>query len=228
MTPTIFKTNPDDYDGVGQMLTWLYNKIDSSVTVNAATTSTDWKNLGVFREFDQTEFIDAMIPFEQHGLLKRGWVYYPNTCKTAGSNCKVHMALHGCGGASVTKIGLTGEIWPFMKNYGYMHYAAANNIIMIFPQAKQDLFFLVGECFDFQGKIHWDLSYTKESPQMRALKRMFDRVSARHGSVKTDLDANNINTYYGNKLSNMKIWWTLNEIPVFISHRISKLFVGEL
>lgn len=164
-----------------------------------------------------------MVPFEQHGLLRRGWVYYPNNCKTAGSNCKVHMAMHGCGGASVTKIGLTGEIWPFMKNYGYLHYAAANDIIMIFPQARQDPLYQVGECFDFQGKIHWDLSYTKESPQMRALKRMFDRVTADHGSVTTDLTKGNVNAFQGNQLAWRKAWWVIVELPTIINYRITKL-----
>ena len=217
--PSIYYTTPDAYDGVGSMFTWLYGKVDPSMTVNAG--STNWASEGVLREFDQHEFVDAFMPWEAHGLAKRGFVYYPNACTTAGSNCKVHMAMHGCGGASVTKIGLTGEIFSFAKYKGYSQYAAANKIIIIYPQAQFDQLKQWGECFDFQGKIHWDLSYTKESAQMRALKRMFDRVTSEFGSVRTDLTQNNINGYVNNQLANRKTLWVLNDIWTWFTFRIS-------
>lgn len=90
--PSIFLGLGETYDGYGALLTNLWGKF--GLSLNAYTT--DWASQGVLRQFDQREFIDAYIPWEFHGLNERGFVYYPNNCKTAGSNCKVHMLLHGC------------------------------------------------------------------------------------------------------------------------------------
>lgn len=132
------------------MLNSLFGKLDGS-SMNAASSTP--KSLGVLREFDQREFIDAYIPWEWAGLAERGLVYYPNACKTAGSNCKVHMTLHGCSGSPFTKIDLGDTASYTLKDdNGLLQYAATNNMVVIMPVANMDLLWPnTGECFDGKG-----------------------------------------------------------------------------
>lgn len=103
-------------------------------------------------------------------------------------------------------------------------YAATNDIIVIVPQAKIDIFPNSGECFDAIGKYQWDLGSTKVHPQYRALKRMFDRVAAPHGSVTTDLNANNLNEKTLAEIqANEYVWWTIESWPQILTF---KLFFG--
>ena len=64
------------------------------------------------------------------------------------------MHLHGCG---YTADGVLYGGYEKVTQNGFMEYAAANNIIMIFPQAKFDLFSNTLECFDYTNyATPWD------------------------------------------------------------------------
>ena len=81
----------------------------------------------MLRRFDQRDFIDANI-FNFIGLADYGYVYYPYRCIDGTvSSCKVHMVLPGCGQTQA----LNG--YNLMDDYGYNHYAASNDLIMIYP-----------------------------------------------------------------------------------------------
>ena len=76
-TPYINNCN---FDLAGAILQQIYG------TLNARNTGTLG---GTFTEFDQTAFVT------NHGMATTGWVYVPQAC-TAGTQCKVHVVLHGC------------------------------------------------------------------------------------------------------------------------------------
>ena len=77
------------------------------------------------------------------GLQQYGYVYYPTRCHDGTvANCKVHMSLHGCS-LDVHKF----KDYFTITDLGYTHYAASNDIIVIFPQARWSLINFKA-CFD--------------------------------------------------------------------------------
>lgn len=86
------------------------------------------------------------------------------------------MHLHGCG------LTIDGVLWNLqsLDDYGFLQYAAANDIIVLMPQAKYDFFVNPNECFDYYGYTNgWgdDNSYrTKDGRQPKAIKAMLDRL----------------------------------------------------
>lgn len=83
------------------------------------------------------------------------------------------MTLHGCLG-NVNGLGGFYDI----QTSGWTQYAAANDLIIIFPQARWSLINPYA-CFDFIGYTSWfSTDYmTKNGAQMKALKAMIDRVT---------------------------------------------------
>lgn len=137
---------------------------------------TDWRNKGVFKKFWQTEFLDTYT-WQWSGLADYGYVYYPDNCYKGNKQCKVHMHLHGCG---QTVDGLFFGVED-LTHGGWLEYAAANDIILLLPQAKFNLLGNPFECFDYYGYVQWwdrdNLTYvTKKGAQMQALKGMLDRT----------------------------------------------------
>ena len=65
--------------------------------------------------------------FSYYGLDKYGYVYYPEICLEKDKKCKVHVHLHGCTASAA----IVGE--DLVRNADFLEYAAANEIIMIFP-----------------------------------------------------------------------------------------------
>jgi hypothetical protein len=43
-----------------------------------------WRNHGILREFDQSEFVGDTKIYEQKGFAKYGYVYYPYSCLEEG------------------------------------------------------------------------------------------------------------------------------------------------
>lgn len=94
----------------------------------------NYVNGGVFRKFSQTEFFESFVG-TGIGLDYYGWVFIPNACLS--KSCKVHMTFHGSNG------GVSALIqWGFddMLTNGALQYATSTETIMIFPQAKVELF----------------------------------------------------------------------------------------
>ena len=82
--------------------------------------------------------------FETSSLDEQGYVYIPDACRETGFSCKTHVAIHGCHQGRET-LGST-----FAEDTGYLEWAAANNIIMLFPQVKANDLNPKG-CWDFWG-----------------------------------------------------------------------------
>ena len=157
------------YDGAKAVLQKFYGTLNPRNNVPAASN---------YIEFNQTEFTS------NPGMAATGWLYVPASC-ASGTQCKVHVALHGCQ-QSTDKIGD-----KFVKNTGYTRWADTNNIIVLFPQTKTDntsrstaasgSLANPNACWDWIGWYGTNFAQ-KAGTQMAAIKAMVDRVSSGSGS----------------------------------------------
>lgn len=98
--------------------------------------------------FDQTPFIDevtAASPYiapdtlwlyfwpyrsdrrDRLDMATTGYLYVPPVCRTAGTRCGVHVALHGC----------KQDVKAFARTTGYKHWAQLYRLIIVYPAVKQ-------------------------------------------------------------------------------------------
>ena len=157
------------YDGAKAVLQKFYGTLNARNNAPAA---------GNYIEFNQTEFTS------NPGMAATGWLYVPANC-ASGSQCKVHVALHGCQ-QSTDKIGD-----KFVKNTGYTRWADTNSIIVLFPQTRTDntsrstsasgSLANPNACWDWIGWYGTSFAQ-KAGTQMAAIKAMVDRVSSGSGS----------------------------------------------
>ena len=174
---------------------------------------TDWKSKGVLKKFQQSEFLDTWV-WETDGLAPYGYVYYPYKCYDGSTKCKVHMYLHGC-----TQT-VDGPWLAFDEIYygGWLEYAAANDLIMLMPQARNHWFNPM-ECFEATNYNQWwdDKTFiTKNGIQMQALKKMLERVTEpRSGSY--NYGARNILTLSDFDFFLFDSWRFLLAFPDWIS-----------
>ena len=82
----------------------------------------------LLRKFAQREFLGENSLFMYDGLDEYGFVYYPQICLEKNNKCKVHVHLHGCTASAA----IVGE--DLVRNSDFLEYAAANDIIIVFPQ----------------------------------------------------------------------------------------------
>jgi poly(3-hydroxybutyrate) depolymerase len=157
------------YDGAKAVLSKFYGTLNPRNNAPAA---------GNYIEFNQTEFVS------NPGMAATGWAYVPANC-ASGSQCRVHVALHGCQ-QSTDKIGD-----KFVKNTGYSRWADTNSIIVLFPQTKVDNTSRAtaasgslanpNACWDWIGWYGSNFAQ-KAGTQMAAIKAMVDRASSGSGS----------------------------------------------
>jgi poly(3-hydroxybutyrate) depolymerase len=172
--------NDCNYDLAGEMLKHIYGPLNPR---NNATLS------GTFTEFDQTAFVSG------HGMAATGWVYAPQAC-TSGTQCKVHVVLHGCKQNTVD----VGQ--QYVRNTGYNRWADTNNVIMLYPQTGAAA---TNSCWDWWG--YDSANYAKKSgPQMLAIKAMVDQLSS--GSAPSNLPPPNGVATSGATTNSMVITWT--------------------
>lgn len=130
---------------------------------------------GKIIEFDQSEFAPSVLS----SMSSSAYAYVPKSCDT--QICKVHVAFHGC------EQGATKIDDLFYTSTGYNELADTNNIIVLYPQVQ------ASELIPFNPKGCWDFwgyssplqafgmvnFYSKQAPQMAAVKAMLDRLSHR-------------------------------------------------
>lgn len=149
-TPFINNCN---FDLAGALLTHLYGPLNPRNNGTLAT--------GNFVEFNQSQFITG------HGMATTGWAYVPAAC-TTGTQCKVHVVLHGC------KQNVATVQQQYVQKTGYNRWADTNNMVMIYPQTSTAA---TNSCWDWWG--YDSANYAKKSgPQMAAIKAMVDQVSS--------------------------------------------------
>ncbi|WP_262269988.1 extracellular catalytic domain type 2 short-chain-length polyhydroxyalkanoate depolymerase [Microvirga yunnanensis] len=119
---------------------------------------------GTLVAFDQSEFFDtADASVSLHGV---GYLYVPNSCSV--EQCRVHVAFHGC------NQNVDSVYDDFIRDAGYDRWAASNNIVVLYPQTKTSAA-NPNRCWDFWGYSGSNY-YTRNGPQMRAIKAMIDRL----------------------------------------------------
>lgn len=158
------------YDGAKEMLTQFYGTLNARNNAPAAAN---------YVEFDQTAYSSG-----NPGMAATGWIYVPASC-AAGTQCKLHVALHGC----VQNYATVGD--KFVKNTGYTRWADTNNIVVMFPQSKVDntsrstaasgSLANPNGCWDWIGWYGSNFAQ-KAGTQAAAIKAMVDRVASGTGS----------------------------------------------
>jgi predicted peptidase len=122
--------------------------------------------------FNQVEFFDF------HGyssMSETGYYYIPDACNGNGNSCHLHVFFHGCA-MSTDNIGT-----EFLENSGLLEMAEANQIVMLFPQIKNNMFFGNPHgCWNtlaYLGDLDGGAFATKNAVQMHGIKKMIERMT---------------------------------------------------
>jgi len=142
-----------DYDAAGQMLRHLYSGLNARGHVED----------GRLLEFDQRPYATLA---STHALAERGWVYVPDSCRGRNTSCRLHVVFHGCKqGAS-----FVGD--RFVRNAGYLEWAASNRIVVLFPQIEPGATPLnPNGCWDWWG-YEGERYAVRDGPQLLAVRAM--------------------------------------------------------
>ncbi len=129
-------------------------------------------------EFNQADFVPAWRRWwSMTSLDKTGYAFIPAQCES-GRRCRIHIALHGCRqGASAI-----GDV--FIREAGYNAWAAAHDVIVLYPQARSSEPSLVAwwqpfnpnGCWDWWGYTGTDYA-VKTGVQIKAIMDMVDRLA---------------------------------------------------
>ncbi|XP_053398394.1 uncharacterized protein LOC123553387 isoform X2 [Mercenaria mercenaria] len=124
---------------------------------------------GKLLKFSQSEF----FPSSSHGSMDTtGYIYVPSGCMDKATECKLHVAFHGClqGQDSI------GDV--FVRHSGYNEVGELNNIIILYPQAVKSTMNPMNPngCWDWWG--YTGQTFDKKSGfQPTAIKTMIDRIT---------------------------------------------------
>jgi poly(3-hydroxybutyrate) depolymerase len=154
-----------DYDAAGILLQHLLGRLQAP----------DAQHDGRMLAFDQGEFADGAPA--AISMAESGRVFVPDAC--ARERCRVHVVFHGCR-QSEDQIGER-----FVLEAGYNRWAAANRLIVLYPQAVPRYgFSFRARNFVLNPKGCWDWwgytgsAYaTKQGPQIRAVAAMVERLA---------------------------------------------------
>jgi len=155
--------NDCDYDAAGILLQHLYgHKLNDPVDDDLGLDS------GYVIEFNQREYLDEAYTLEGAALNTVGYLYVPNQCEDANAGCTVHVAFHGCE-QTVWDIGET-----YVLDTGYNRWAAANDMIVLYPQALRTDLNPKG-CWDWWGYTGEDYA-SKLGVQMSTVYQMIQNL----------------------------------------------------
>ena len=122
---------------------------------------------GELRTFNQARYArEGMLT----SLADEGYVFVPKDC-AAGKPCRLHIAFHGCRQGS----GFVGQ--SFARDAGYNRWAAANRIVVLYPQVERSYFwpFNPRGCWDWWGYTGPDYT-TRNGAQLWSIRRMIIAV----------------------------------------------------
>lgn len=145
------------YDAAGEMLAFLYPGLTPPTAADRAPAAED-------------EFLELTVPgATAAGLAGSALAWIPSSCPPEG--CRLHLALHGCA-MSTAQNGRA-----FVEQAGYLPWARANRIVLLFPQVEAQAINPLG-CWDWWG--YTGSNYlTREGPQMKVLADWIARFTAR-------------------------------------------------
>ncbi len=136
------------YDQAGDILQFIYGPLEGKGTAQPDD----------FKPFDQ----GAYASFDA-AMANEGVVYVPPPCR-ADAHCRVHIVFHGCK-QSRAEVGDA-----LIHEFGFADWAAANKIIVLFPQAAPSTL-NPKSCWDWWG--YTGLGFlSKDAPQMKAVAGM--------------------------------------------------------
>jgi len=160
-TPNIIQCGMDT---AGAILSHIYGELKAAKTPNN----------GHLYVFDQREYL-AVADFNMSSMAPYGYVYVPSYCKS-NSGCKVHVMLHGCN----QNYDLTqGQI---IVATGYLGWAEANHMIIIFPQATATVTTNPNACWDWWGYTNANYAF-KSGTQMKAIYDMVQKLPGKYSGA---------------------------------------------
>lgn len=145
--------------------------------IQNAEANPEQPNIGTLYSFNQGDFTPdkpAAI-----SMAERGYVYIPKTCEK--ENCRLMLALHGC----KQNAELVGD--AFIRQSGFLQWAANNRTIVLFPQTTERLGYLPltnntilnpYACWDWWGYTTKDF-VAKNAPQLKSLHKMVHRLQGK-------------------------------------------------
>ncbi len=150
--------NDCDHDQAGAILKHIYGDLETPSAEKS----------GEVQLFPQSDFVSGF----GHGLDEIGAVFVPDSCRSASGEdgpCRVHIVFHGCrqGHEAVGDAFITGA--------GYNRWAAANRLIVLYPQIAKSTVNPRG-CWDWWGYTGPDF-LTRAAPQIVAVRAMLDRLA---------------------------------------------------
>lgn len=145
------------FDLAGEILEKMYGPL-RAVPENQELKSSQ------FLRFQQNEFNQFGAGMNDTGVL-----FVPSQCANSQVTCKLHVALHGC---QMNSNFIHDE---FFQHSGFNRWAEANNILILYPQVKEDFLFNPKGCWDWWG--HTSPNYAnKKAPQIRSIEQMVRRL----------------------------------------------------
>lgn len=144
------------YDAAGEMLSFLYPGLTPPSVSDRAPAA-------------EGEFLELTVPgAAEAGLAKSALAWFPPSCPPEG--CRLHLALHGCAMSTAQN----GN--AFVEEAGYLPWARANRIILLFPQVEAQALNPLG-CWDWWGYTGGEY-LTRAAPQMKVLSDWIGRFTA--------------------------------------------------
>lgn len=143
------------YDQAAAILSWIYPDFRRERDTPK----------GRLLVFDQTEFLPGAVGF---GLAREGVAYVPPSC-AATPGCRVHIAFHGC--LQSRTLDEVGD--RFVEDAGYLRYADANRLVLLFPQTNANT--APNACWDWWGYASSDV-LSQRAPQLAATRAMLARL----------------------------------------------------
>lgn len=145
------------YDGAGAMLQFLYPGLIEPPGDNPGTTG----------------LLETSLPGAgEADLLDTAYVFVPEDCAGEQQECALHLVLHGCA-QSTEAVGT-----EFIELSGYLPWAEANDIVLLFPQVKKSLVAPLNPhgCWDWWGYTGDDYA-NRNGKQMRVITNWINDIS---------------------------------------------------
>lgn len=137
---------------------------------------------GELVKFSQAAFISGLGSV--FGMQDTGYVYVPPGCKDQKAICPLHVAFHGC----EMTLDDIGEL--YVQHGGYQPWADANDIVVLMPQAKSNVFNPKG-CWDWWG--YTGTAYASNvGAQTLTVKRFIDTLTGQPLTPNTTLTSDQL------------------------------------
>ena len=132
---------------------YLYTQLGYAPSGFQPSKDDPW-DFGELIKFDQKEFVPEGWTWEESTFSDFGYAYVPKSCNVK-RQCNVHFVFHGCNGSPPLHL-------------GYNEFAAANDIIMVYPDSK---------CWGYSGTLDDDKAFTYDGMMPTAVMKMVNRVT---------------------------------------------------